>query len=231
MTTPSLRCRSVTGWPHHLSPQLCRVPASTGRSPKPPRPGAAPGRHGAAHGSYYGGSFSLGMWPTRKAPALQAVSCGSITRHLHHFHWELPRLADCKSAVKKRAGRRRVEHYHQLPPFTHTHAMVPKPKSSRRTVVNRVTNECESRRDRHGNNLPRARGRQLIRAAWDREIPGAAPGQLALRSCGGQLFHWGCGSTRKAPALQAVSCGSVTRHLQCCARQYFSLGVVPASRL
>ena len=27
---------------------------------------------------------------------------------------------------------------------------VPKPKSSRRTVVNRVINECESRRNRHG---------------------------------------------------------------------------------
>ena len=54
---PMLRSRSVTGWPHHLIPQLCRVPASTGRSPKPPRPGAAPGRHGAAHAS-----ISLGMW-------------------------------------------------------------------------------------------------------------------------------------------------------------------------
>jgi len=32
----------------------------------------------------------------------------------------LSRLADCKSAVKNRAGRRRVEHYHQLPPFTPT---------------------------------------------------------------------------------------------------------------
>jgi len=120
---PMLRSRSVTGWPHHLIPQICRVPASTGRSPKPPRPGAAPGRHGAA--LLRRAAFSLGMWPTRKAPALQAVSCGSVTRHLHHFLWELSRLADCKSAVKKRAGRRPVEHYHQLPPFTHTHAMGP----------------------------------------------------------------------------------------------------------
>ena len=94
--------------------------------------------------------FSSGMWPTRKAPALQAVSCGSVTRHLHHFHWELSRLGDCKSAVKKRAGRRPVEHYHQLPPFIPPTPWVPKPKSSRRTVVNRVINECESRRDRHG---------------------------------------------------------------------------------
>jgi hypothetical protein len=62
--------------------------------------------------------------------------------------WELPRLADCKSAVKKLVGRRPVEHYHQLPPFLTPTPWVPKPKSSRRTVVNRVTNECESRRDR-----------------------------------------------------------------------------------
>ena len=94
-----------------------------------------------------------GMWPTRKAPALQAVSCGSVTRHLHHFHWELSRLADCKSAVKKPVGRRPVEHYHQLPPFITPTPWVPKPKSSRRTVVNRVINECESRRDRHGSNF------------------------------------------------------------------------------
>ena len=94
-----------------------------------------------------------GCGSTRKAPALQAVSCGSITRHLHQFHWELPRLADCKSAVKKRVGRRPVEHYHQLPPFIPPTPWVPKPKSSRRTVVNRVINECESRRDRHGSNF------------------------------------------------------------------------------
>jgi hypothetical protein len=33
-------------------------------------------------------------------------------------------------------------------------AKVPKPKSSRRTVVNRVINECKSRRDRHGQFYP-----------------------------------------------------------------------------
>lgn len=94
-----------------------------------------------------------GCGSTRKAPALQAVSCGSVTRHLHHFTWELPRLADCKSAVKKPAGRRPVEHYHQLPPLITPTPWVPKPKSSRPTVVNRVTNECKSRRDRHGSNF------------------------------------------------------------------------------
>ena len=117
------------------------------------------------------------------APALQAVSCGSVTRHLQccarqYFHRELLRIADCKSAVTKRVGRRPVEHYHQLPPFITPTPWVPKPKSSRRTVVNRVINECKSRRDRHGSNLPQARGRQLIRSAWNREIPGAAPGCL-----------------------------------------------------
>jgi len=60
----------------------------------------------------------------------------------------LPRLADCKSAVLKHAGSRQVEHYHQLPPFIIPTPWVPKPKSSRRTVVNRVINECKSRRDR-----------------------------------------------------------------------------------
>ena len=58
-----------------------------------------------------------GCGSTRKAPALQAVLCGSITRHLHHFTRELSRLADCKSAVEKPVGRRRVEHYHQFPPL------------------------------------------------------------------------------------------------------------------
>jgi hypothetical protein len=70
--------------------------------------------------------------------------------------------------------------------------------------------------------------------------------------CAGQYSHRGCGSTRNlaaweaarsrasrppegrsfagakfvnAPTLQAVSCRSVTRHLQCCARQYFNMGV------
>ncbi len=36
-----------------IQPQICRVPACAGRSPKPPRPGAAPGRHALR---------TLGMW-------------------------------------------------------------------------------------------------------------------------------------------------------------------------
>lgn len=179
MTTPSLRCRSVTGWPHHSIPQLCRVPASTGRSPKPPRPGAAPGRHGAA--LLRSAGFYRGMWPTRKAPALQAGSCGSVTRHLQccarqYFSRELPRLADnlatweaarwtAKGCPKGEVSRERdssiigrhkskpearpVVHYHQLPPFITPTPGVPKPKLSRRTVVNRVSSGCKSRRNRH----------------------------------------------------------------------------------
>ena len=135
-----LRSRSVTGWPHHLIPQICRVPASTGRSPKPPRPGAAPGRHATAH---LRGCGRQG----RHLPCKQAHA-GALPAISTTFHWELPRLADCKSAVKKPVGRRPVEHYHQLPPFIIPTPWVPKPKSSRRTVVNRVINECESRRDR-----------------------------------------------------------------------------------
>ena len=133
---PMLISRSVTGWPHHLT---CRAPACAGRSPKPPRSGAAPGRH------------ATGMWQTRNAPALQAGSCGSVTRHLHHFHWELSRLADCKSAVIKPSRKRDswciTTNSH---PLSHPRQWVPKPKSSRRTVVNRVTSGCESRRNRHG---------------------------------------------------------------------------------
>ena len=72
---PMLISRSVTGWPHHLT---CRAPACAGRSPKPPKSGAAPGRH------------ATGMWQTRNAPALQAGLCGSATRHLHHFIGSCP---------------------------------------------------------------------------------------------------------------------------------------------
>ena len=96
------------------------------------------------------------------------------------IHWGLSRLADCKSAVPKRAGRRRVEHYHQLPPFNHTHPWVPKPKSSRRTVVNRVINECKSRRDRHGCNLPRARGRHQSARLGTERHPGRHRGARPL---------------------------------------------------
>ena len=146
-----LRSRSVTGWPHHLILQICRVPASTGRSPKPPRPGAAPRRHGAAHGSICAPTGDVArqgrhlLCKQSHAGALPAISSAA---HGSNFHWELPRLADCKSAVKKPVGRRPVEHYHQLPPFITPTPWVPKLKSSRRTVVNRVINECKSRRNR-----------------------------------------------------------------------------------
>ena len=149
MTTPSLRCRSVTGWPHHLIPQISCAPAVQ----RDLQNHSGPGRH---RGNLR--CAPRGCGSTRKAPALQAVSCGSVTRHLQccarqYFPWELPRLSDCKSAVKKPVGRRPVEHYHQLPPICHTQPWVPKPKSSRRTVVNRVTSGCKSRRNRHGRNF------------------------------------------------------------------------------
>jgi len=95
----------------------CRVPACTRRPPKPPRPGAAPGRHATVEVHF----FRWGCGSTSKASALQADSCGSVTRYLHPFPRELPRLADCKSAVKKRAGSRPVERYHQLPPYFMEH--------------------------------------------------------------------------------------------------------------
>ncbi len=145
-----------------------------GEVSKTTRPGAAPGDMLLRRAV-------TGMWPTRKAPALQAGSCGSVTRRLQccawqYFHRGLIRLADCKSVVAKRVGSRRVEHYHQLPPFVC--ARVPKPKSSRRTVVNRVINECESRRDRHGSFSITTSGtrKTSIRSAWNREPSGGAPG-------------------------------------------------------
>ena len=85
-------------------------------------------------------------------PAISSAAHGSYCVG-QYFHWELPRLADCKSAVKKPVGRRPVEHYHQLPPFITPTPWVPKPKSSRRTVVNRVTSGCKSRRNRHGHSF------------------------------------------------------------------------------
>ena len=107
-------------------------------------------------------------------PAISSAAHGSI------FPWELPRLADCKSTVKKPVGRRPVEHYHQLPPFITPTPWVPKPKSSRRTVVNRVTSGCKSRRNRHGQNLPRARGRQKSAPLGTARHPGQHRGARPL---------------------------------------------------
>ena len=137
------------------------------------------------------------------APALQAVSCGSVTRHLQccarqYFHWELPRLADNLAAwevarwtaagcPKGAVSRERdssinrpsknlsegdlwsitTNSHHFITPTPR----VPKPKSSRRTVVNRVTNECKSRRDR-------CCARQYLRRAVfsnNKKLPCAAP--------------------------------------------------------
>ena len=95
---PMLRSRSVTGWPHHLIPQISCAPAVQ----RDLQNHSGPGRH---RGNLHCEVSFRGCGSTRKAPALQAVSCGSVTRHLHHFTWELPRLADCKSAVTKRVGR------------------------------------------------------------------------------------------------------------------------------
>ena len=111
VTTPSLRCRSVTGWPHHLIPQICRVPASTGRSPKPLRPWGSTRAACAA-------ITRQGMWLDKKGSCFASSPMRERYPPSPPFQRGLSRLADCKSAVAKRAGRRRVEHYHQLPPFT-----------------------------------------------------------------------------------------------------------------
>lgn len=120
---PLLRSRSVTGWPHHLIPQLCRVPASTGRSPKPPRPGAAPGRHGAAHGSIFTGdvadkegtclasSLMRERYPPSPPLSLGVVPASRVVLRTA-VKW-------CRALLPS-AG---LEHYHQLPPFTHSKTM------------------------------------------------------------------------------------------------------------
>ena len=94
------------------------------------------------------------------------------------FHRELPRLADCKSAVKNEPEGDAwsiTTNSHHLP-----NPWVPKPKSSRRTVVNRVTSGCKSRRNRHGQNLPRARGRQKSAPLGTARHPGQHRGARPL---------------------------------------------------
>jgi hypothetical protein len=49
-------------------------------------PAVQPGfQNRAGQGQHLDG-LPLGSWPTSKAPALQAGSCGSVTRRLHQFH-------------------------------------------------------------------------------------------------------------------------------------------------
>ena len=98
------------------------------------------------------------------------------------FHRELPRLADCKSAVKNEPEGDAwsiTTNSHHLP---RPRPWVPKPKSSRRTVVNRVTSGCKSRRNRHGQNLPRARGRQKSAPLGTARHPGQHRGARPLHS-------------------------------------------------
>lgn len=102
-----LRSRSVTGWPHHLIPQISCAPAVQ----RDLQNHSGPGRH---RGNLR--CALTGMW--------------------------LDKEGTCFASSLMR------EHYHQLPPFITPTPWVPKPKSSRRTVVNRVISECESRRNR-----------------------------------------------------------------------------------
>ena len=97
------------------------------------------------------------------------------------FQRGLPRLADCKSAVIKPSRKRDswciTTNSH---PLSHPHQWVPKPKSSRRTVVNRVTSGCKSRRNRHGHHLRRARGRQKSAPLGTARYPGQHRGARPL---------------------------------------------------
>ena len=200
---PMLRSRSVTGWPHHLIPQISCAPAVQ----RDLQNHSGPGRH---RGNLR--CVPLGMWLDKESCRLgsgkiegqqatrRAKLRGSEVRQRTCFASSLMReryppspvlrtavfslgvapasrqscrlgsgkmdsrrlpegrsLAGArfvnKSAVTKRVGRRPVEHYHQLPPFITPTPWVPKPKSSRRTVVNRVTSGCKSRRNRHCSNF------------------------------------------------------------------------------
>jgi hypothetical protein len=117
---PMLRSRSVTGWPHHLIPQISCAPAVQ----RDLQNHSGPGRHrGNLRCSPLGDVARQGRHLLCKQSHAGALPAISSAAHGSIFHWELPRLADCKSAVKKPVGRRPVEHYHQLPPFYHTHAM------------------------------------------------------------------------------------------------------------
>ncbi len=137
--------RSVTGWPHHLQMQICRAPAVQG----------GPQNHPGL-GQHQGGMplrTHRGCGATRKAAALPAVSCGSVTRHLQcsarPYFRELSRQAARKSAVTKPCRKRTGGALPPTPTLSlYRASKVPKPKSSRRTVVNRVTSGCESRRNR-----------------------------------------------------------------------------------
>ena len=75
---PMLISRSVTGWPHHLT---CRAPACAGRSPKPPRSGAAPGRH------------ATGMWLDKEGTCFASRLMRERYPPSPPFHRELPRLS------------------------------------------------------------------------------------------------------------------------------------------
>jgi hypothetical protein len=112
-----------------------RAPARATESPKLSLPGAAPGRLSNFH--------FLGSWQTSNALALQANSCGSVTRRLNQFNCgeneiqaslissasvgatptpatnsrEVSRLPVCKTGVTNNCRKRRLEHYQHLPPI------------------------------------------------------------------------------------------------------------------
>ncbi len=209
--------RSVTGWPHHLT---CRAPARAGRSPKPPRSGAAPGRH------------ATGMWQTilrlgktqDRGPKVtrRAKLRGSEVRQRMHlpckqgYAGALPAISTSSAGVapasrqSRRLGSGKMDS-RRLPEgrslagarFVNKSAVI---KTSRkRDPWCITTNSHHSPYPRHGFRSRSRRGARLstvslagaspagaamdaihsftsgtrkteIRAAWDGETPGAAPG-------------------------------------------------------
>jgi hypothetical protein len=144
-----LRSRSVTGWPHHLDRRYAACQPAQGDLQNHPGLGQHQGGMLLRRAVLRPAIFIRGCGSTRKAPALQAVSCGSVTRHLHHFHGSCP---GSPTVNRPSQNMPEVDGWSITTDSHHfiTPARVPKPKSSRRTVVNRVINECESRRSRHG---------------------------------------------------------------------------------
>ena len=92
-----LRSRSVTGWPHHLIPQISCAPAVQRDLQNHSRPGRHRGNLRCAR---------LGMWLDKEGTCFASSLMRERYPPSPPIHWGLPRLADCKSAVIKTSRKR-----------------------------------------------------------------------------------------------------------------------------
>ena len=88
------------------------------------------------------------------------------------FCRELIRLADCKSAVTKRAGSRRVEHYHQLPPFAAPGFRSRSSRGARLSTVSLAGASPAGIGAAHGSFFNRVRGRHQSARLGSERHPG-----------------------------------------------------------